>query len=170
MSPLRKVWPYFGQGFSYLLFIAFIGYFSHSPSFTNVPPDDALIKFTFTHPGKRLLPCHKLTAKAMAKLPPQLRFNMKCPRGRSPLRVEFQVDGHVVYHAVIKARGLYHDLPSPVYQRFIIPAGRHHFLVRMNDNIHHKGYEYVGKKTLVLAPLQTLIIDFNNTRDRFVFE
>lgn len=170
MSPLRKIWPYFGQGFSYLLFIAFIGYFSHSPSFTNVPPDDALIKFTFTHPGKRIKPLNNILTKAeKAKLPPQLRYR-KRSRERSPLRVEFEMDGRILYQAKIEARGLAHDLPSPVYQRFIIPAGRHHFLVRMNDNIHHKGYEYVGKKTLVLAPLQTLIIDFNNTLNRFVFE
>jgi len=167
---MNKALHYLGQGLSYLLFIAFIGYFSHAPSYTNIPPDQALIKLTFDHTSKRLEPCRKLTAQQMAKLPRQLRFNMKCPRERSPLHVEFEVDGNVTYQAKIEPRGLSHDLPAPVYQRFTIPAGRHHFRIRMDDDVHHKGFDYFGEKTLTLAPLQTLVIDFNDTRNEFVFE
>ncbi len=170
MSYSRKVWSCLGQGLCYLLFIVFIGYFSHDPGFTNMPSGDALIKLTFTYPGKRLQPCRKLTAKELAKLAPQLRLNVRCPRERSPLRVEFWVDGRIIYHALIKARGIAHDLPSPVYQRLVLPAGRHHLRVRMNANVHRPNFYYVGEKTMVLVPLQTVIVDFDNTRHQFVFE
>ncbi len=170
MKPERKFASWLGQVVYYLLFILFIGYFSHAPGFTNVPAGDALIKFTFTHPGKRIKPCRKLTPAQMAKLPRQLRFNMKCPRERSPLKVDLVVDGHVLYHATIRPRGLSRDLPSPIYRRFLVAAGRHHFLVRMNDDVHHKGFTYIGEKTLDLRPLQTLVIDFDNTRGKFIFE
>jgi len=167
---MRNIWRYLGQGLSYSLFIAFIGYFSSMPSYTNVPEDQALIKLTFTHAGKRVKPFKDTRSKKdLAKLSPQLRFK-KHSRKRFPLRVKFEMDGKIVYQAEIPPRGLSHDLPSPVYQRFTVPAGKHHFRVSMGDDAHHKGFNYTSEKTVKLAPLHTLIIDFDNTRKQFVFE
>lgn len=167
---MSKVWRYLGQGAGYLLFIAFIGYFSTSPSYTHVPSDRALIKFTFTHAGKRVKPFHDTrTREELAKLSPQLRYR-KHSRERSPLEVEFEMDGQILYRAVVPPRGLSRDLPSPVYQRFTVPAGEHHFRVRMKDDIHHEGFNYVSEKTLTLVPLQTIIVDFDNNRKQFIFE
>jgi len=167
---MKQIWRYLGQATVYLLFIAFIGYFSSMPSYTNMPADQALIKLTFTHPGKRVHPFKDTRSKQdMAKLSPQLRFK-KHSRKRFPLRIQFEMDGKVVYQAEIPSRGLSHDLPSPVYQRFTVPAGKHHFLVRMGDDAQQKGFGYVGEKTVELAPLHTLIIDFDNTRKQFIFE
>lgn len=161
---------YFGQGLSYLLFIAFIGYFSTEPSITNHPVDQALIKFTFTHPGKRLLPCVKRSVKEVADLPPQLRYAMKCPRERVPLQVEFEIDGRMVYQAEIPAKGIKNDLPSLVYKRFNVPIGRHHLQVRMRDNVTDKGFTYTAKKTVVFTPLQVLVVDFDEINKTFTFE
>jgi hypothetical protein len=161
---------YFGQGLGYLLFIAFIGYFSTEPSFTNMPADQALIKFTFAHPGKRLVPCVKRSAAEMANLPPQLRYDMKCSRERAPLQVEFEIDGQMVYQKEIPAKGLKNDLPSPVYQRFNVPAGQHHLQVRMRDNVTDKEFTYAAEKTVVFIPLQVLIIDFDENNKKFTFE
>jgi len=167
---MKKTWRYLGQGLIYFLFISFIGYFSSMPSYTNMPANQALIKLTFTHPGKRVKPFHDTRTKQdLAKLSPQLRFQ-KHSRERFPLVVEFDMDGKLVYKAEIPSRGLSHDLPAPVYQRFTVPAGKHHFRVRMGDDDPDKGFGYVGEKTVNLAPLQTLIIDFNNVRKQFVFK
>jgi hypothetical protein len=167
---MKKVWRYLGQGVFYLLFIAFIGYFSTEPSITNLPPDQALIKFTFAHPGERLVPCVERTAEEMAKLPPQQRFKMECSRERAPLQVEFMVDDRMAYQAEIPARGLKKDLPSPIYHRFTIPAGQHQLQVRMKDNIQDEGFTYTAVKTVVLAPLQVLVVDFDENNKEFVFE
>jgi len=166
-----KTWGrYLGQGLAYLLFIAFIGYFSTAPSYTHVPSDRALIKFTFTHAGKRVKPFNDTRSKEdLAKLPPQLRAK-KHSRERSPLDIEFEMDGQILYRATVQPRGLSHDLPSPVYQRFVVAVGEHHFRVRMRDDIHHEGFKYNGEKTVKLAPLQTLIVDFDNIREQFIFE
>jgi len=166
-----KAWGrYLGQGLAYLLFIVFIGYFSNSPAYTHVPSDQALIKLSFTHAGQRLIPFNDTRSKAdFAKLPPQLRA-IKHSRERSSLRVELEMDGQILYHADISPRGLSHDLPSPIYQRFTVPAGKHHFRVRMADDIRHEGFNYVGEQTVELAPLHTLVIDFNNIRREFIFE
>jgi len=161
---------YLGQVVAYGLFIAFIGYFSTSPAYTHVPPGQALIKFTFTQPGKRLAACVRSSPEELAKLPPQLRKATKCPRERSPISVVLEMDGKIIYQAEIKAKGLSKDLPSPFYQRFVIPAGEHTLRVRMRDDVKTEGYNYFGEKTMVLAPLQTLIIDFDKARHEFTFE
>ena len=161
---------YFGQGLGYFLFIAFIGYFSTGPSFSNMPADQALIKFTFTHPGKRLVPCVKRSAAEMANLPPQLRYNMVCSRERAPLQVEFEIDGQMVYQLEIPAKGFRNDMPSPVYERFNVPAGRHHLRVRMRDNVTDEGFTFSAEKTVVLAPLQILVVDFDEINKEFTFE
>jgi len=167
---MKKTWRYLGQGLIYFLFITFIGYFSSMPSYTNMPADQALIKLTFTHPGKRLKPFHDTrTKQELAKLSPQLRY-AKHSRERSPMSVKFEMDGQIVYQAEIQPRGLSRDLPSPVYQRFTVPAGKHHFRVRMSDDIHYKGFNYTGEKTIELTPLHTLVIDFDSIRKQFVFE
>jgi len=165
-----KVWGrYLGQGLGYLLFIVLIGYFSNSPAYTHVPADKALIKLTFTHAGKRLKPFHDTRTKEdFAKLPPQLRARHHS-RERSALRVEFSMDGKVLYQAVVPPRGLSHDLPSPIYKRFIVPAGTHRFRIRMADDIRREGYSYASEQTISLEPLQTLVIDFDNIRGKFVF-
>ncbi len=161
---------YLGQAVWYGLFIAFVGYFSTSPAYTHVPPGHALIKLTFTQPGKRLEPCVQRSPEELAKLPPQLRKPTKCPRERSPVWVVFEIDGERFYEAKIEARGLSKDLPSPVYQRFIVPAGKHALQVRMRDDVKTEGYNYAGEKTMVLEPLQTVVIDFDKSRREFTFE
>lgn len=161
---------YIGQAIGYLLFILFIGYFSQAPVYTHLESDEALVKLTFTHAGKRLVPCGEQTAGELAKLPPQLRFKQKCPRERSPLRVEFEVDGQKIYADEIQPRGLSKDLPAPVYQRIVLPAGRHLLRVRMHDDVHTEGFNYTAEKNVELRPLQTLIVDFDNTRHTFIFQ
>jgi len=167
---VKSVKRYFGQGLGYLLFIAFIGYFSTEPGITNLPADQALIKFTFIHAGKRLVPCVKRSAEEMADLPPQLRRDMTCSRERAPLQVEFEIDGKMVYQAEIPAKGIKNDLPSPVYQRVNVPVGRHHLQVRMRDNVTDKGFTYTAEKAVVFTPLQVLIIDFDEINKEFTFK
>ncbi len=167
---MKNCWRYLGQGVAYALFIAFIGYFSSMPSYTNMPANLALIKLTFTHAGQRVHPIKDTrTKEEMAALPPQLRAR-KHSRERSPLTVEFKIDGKMLYQAEIPSRGMSHDLPSPVYQRFTVPAGSHHFSIRMNDDLRQQAFNYSAEKTITLAPLQTLVIDFDNIRKAFIFE
>jgi len=167
---MKNSWRYLGQGFAYFLFIAFIGYFSSMPSYTNMAADQALIKLTFTHAGKRVNPFKDTRSKEeMAALPPQLRAR-KHSRERSPLTIEFEIDGKILYQAEILPRGMSRDLPSPIYQRFTVPAGKHHFSIRMRDDVRQQGFNFSAEKTIDLAPLHTLIIDFDNIRKQFVFE
>ena len=61
-----------GQGLLYALFALAIGTFSTWPAYRHLPADQALIKLSFTHHGKRVLECRQLSPAELAKLPPKI--------------------------------------------------------------------------------------------------
>ena len=75
-----------GQVVLYALFALVIGVFSRWPVYQHLGSDQALIKLSFTHAGKPLGDCRRQSAAELAKLPPNMRAPMKCPRERSPVR------------------------------------------------------------------------------------
>jgi hypothetical protein len=62
----------------------FIGYFATLPKYRQIPDDVALIKLSISHLGDR--ECRKRTPEELAKLPPNMRAPMECPRERSDIR------------------------------------------------------------------------------------
>src|SRR3972149_2441939 len=122
----KKIMQYSGQAVFYGLFVAVIGYFSTAPAYVHFPPDQALIKVSFSHAGQPLEECRVRTAEELEKLPPNMRVPMQCGRERSPVVFELELDGKPVYRAELPPAGLSRGGVSPVYQRFQGPAGRHH--------------------------------------------
>ncbi|MGL6112636.1 MAG: hypothetical protein ACRC2B_21285, partial [Rubrivivax sp.] len=82
-----------GQAVLYALFALFIGVFSRWPTYHHLGPDQALIKLSFTHTGKPVGDCRPLSKDELAKLPPNMRSPVKCPRERSPVTVEVDIGG-----------------------------------------------------------------------------
>jgi hypothetical protein len=159
-----------GQIVLYALFIAFIGYFATSPAYTFLQQDQALIKLTFSHAGKRKEPCRERSAEELEKMLKHLRKKKDCPRERSPLDVEMKLDGDTIYSATISPAGLSHDLASPVYERIRLPAGEHHLQLSMRDDIHSKDYNYVLNAVVTMRPAQILVIDFDSEHGKFRLE
>ena len=110
-----------GQIVLYGLFIVFIGVFSRWPSYQVLAPDLALIKLSFSHHGKPVSDCREASAAELAKLPPNMRAPVRCPRERSPVTVELDVDDAAVYRHVARPSGLSRDGAASVYHR--IEAG-----------------------------------------------
>lgn len=143
----------------YGAFVAFIGYFSSNPSYQHLAADKALLKISLAHFGDR--ECRKRTPDELAKLPPNMRNPMDCPRGRSPIRLEVDLDGKPLFHTTLKPTGLSGDGISTVYRRIELPAGEHRLAARMSDNERLEGFKYVKEETLTIKPAQVLVIDFN---------
>ena len=150
-----------GQALLYGLFALLIGYFSHSPAYRHLPADQALIKLSFSHEGKRIAACRQRTAEELAKLAPNMRAPMDCPRERSPVTVEIDLDGTPVYRHVAQPSGLSKDGASTVYHRFPVHAGEHRLAIRLNDDAHAPGFNYRREETVTLKPGKVLVIDFN---------
>jgi len=150
-----------GQAALYALFALALGVFSHWPPYRHLPDDQALIKVSFTHSGKPVGDCRPMTEAELGKLPPNMRAPMKCPRERSPVTVELDIDGVTVLRRSAPPSGLSRDGASAVYQRLQVRAGEQRLSVRMNDDARHPGFAYQKEAVIWPAPAPILVIDFD---------
>jgi len=158
---MNRVFSWAGQALLYAAFAAFIGVFTRWPTYQHLPEDHALVKLSFIHHGQRLVECRKLDPEELAKLPPNMRAPVSCPRERSPILVEVDVDGVTVLRQAAQPAGLSRDGAASVYQRFEVPAGTHRFDVRLRDSARTEGFDFQRSDTVDLKPAQVLVIDFS---------
>jgi hypothetical protein len=97
-----------------------------------------------------------------------MRAAFDCPRERSDVKVEVEMDGKVIYAISAHPSGLRHDLPSTVYRRLDVPAGRHTFRARLADTS-DGAFRHHGEASVDLAPGRVLVIDFVASRGGFEF-
>ena len=150
-----------GQALLYGLFALIIGYFSSSPPYRHLPPDQALIKLSFSHQGKLISECRQRSPEELAKLAPNMRAPMDCQRERSPVTVEIDLDGVPAYRRIAKPSGLSRDGASTVYHRFAVASGEHRLAIRLNDDARAAGFNYRREEKMALKPGRVLVIDFN---------
>ncbi|MBS0338389.1 MAG: hypothetical protein JSS40_16620 [Proteobacteria bacterium] len=150
-----------GQGALYMLFALFIGVFSTWPAYRHLPADQALIKLSFTHNGKRVSECRQLSPAELAKLPPNMRAPMQCPRERVPVVVELDIDGVQSVRHSASPSGLSKDGASAVYRRLPVAAGQHRITVRLKDSPGPAAFDYSRDESVTLKPAQVLVIDFD---------
>ncbi len=159
---------YGGQAIFYLAFVAVVAYLSTSPVHTFVPSDHARVTVTFAHLGEREGECRPLTEEEKAALPPNMRVEEKCPRGRVPITVEIWLDGEMIYGDTIAPTGLHRDGRSYVYHAVTVPEGRHYLTMKMRDQVETDEFNYVQKKEVTLQGGQSLVIDFSAQAGGFV--
>lgn len=164
VSPLRLM----AQLVLYVPLMALIGYFSTSPALEVLPEGEALIRLSIRVAGQRLQECRQRSAEELARLAPNMRSLTDCPRERSPVTVELEMDGRPLYHVVALPQGFRKDLPSTLYRRLPVAAGTHHFVARLKDRT-PGDFNYVQEKSLDLRPGASLVIDFDAARGGFIF-
>jgi hypothetical protein len=157
-----------GQIVLYGAFAAFIGYFSTNPIYRQIPDDVALVKLSMSHLGSR--ECRKRTAEELAKLPPNMRAPLDCPRGRSDTRIVVELDDKPLYEVIMQPTGLSRDGVGTVYKRFELKSGSYKLAVKMNDNLVNPGFNFVKEEQITLKPAEILVIDFNPDRGGLFFQ
>ena len=172
MSDRRPISPiaWVGQAFLYGLFALVIGVFSRWPPYRHLAADQALIKISFSHHGKLVSDCRPLTGAELAKLPPNMRAPMKCPRERSPVTVEVDLNGAQVVRQVALPSGLSRDGASAVYRRLQVAAGPQRINVRLKDDARSPGFDYQRDEVVTLKPAQILVIDFDAEKGGITFQ
>ncbi len=167
---MKNALRYFGQAVFYGLFVAFIGYFSVAPAYVHFPPDQALIKVSFSHAGQPKEECRVRTAEELEKLPPNMRMPMLCGRERSPLLFELELNGKPLHRAELPPSGLSRDGSSTIYQRFPVPAGRYHLRARLKDSVRVPDFNYTKEADMTVVPGQVFVVDFNPITGGFIFK
>jgi hypothetical protein len=146
-----------------------VAVFADWPRYSQLPPGSGMIKLSFTHGSNRQSECRRRTAEELAKLPPNMRNPLDCPRLRGSVYVELDLDGKTIYRASLPPSGLSGDGPSRLYQRFVVPAGPHTVEVRMRDTPRREGFDYAKSGAIVLAADENFVIDFRTEAQGFVF-
>jgi hypothetical protein len=158
---MRKASAIAGQIALYAAFAAFIGAFASFPAYRHLAADEALLKLSFSHAGQLAHECRRRTPEELAKLAPNMRVALDCPRERSPVTVELRLDGQLLAQRSARPAGLAHDGGSTMYERFVIPAGEHALSVKFNDSAQVQGFNYMHEDRVRLNPGQVLVVDFN---------
>jgi hypothetical protein len=165
---MNRARRYAAQALLYAAFAGVIGYLSSSPTYTHIPPGEALIKLSFSHAGVRREACRERTDAELAKLAPNMRAQTLCPRERVPVIVDIALDGKPIFNVVTPPSGLARDGASTVYRRLQVPSGRHRITARLSD-IPGGEFNRSGEATIDLAPGHVLVIDFDGEKGEFLF-
>jgi hypothetical protein len=155
----RRAW--LAQCALYALFALVVGTFSRWPPYRHLAADLALVKLSLVHAGKPVADCRSLAPAELEKLPPNMRAPVQCPRERSPVIVEVDIDGATVVRAVAAPSGLARDGASSIYRRLPVAAGEREISVRLRDDARSEGFAYTLQRPVRLAPAQVLVIDFD---------
>ena len=166
----RRPLAWAGQVLLYGAFALTIGVFSHWPPYRHLPADTALIKLSFVHAGKPVADCRERTAEELAALPANMRSPTVCPRQRSPVTVELDIDGEPQVRVEAAPAGLSGDGASAVYERLPIPAGEHLIAVRLRDDARRDDFTHTLQRRVTLEPAQVLVIDFDAERGGIVLQ
>lgn len=164
-APMR----YLGQAVAYAAFAALLGYFASMPAYSPIDADAAVIKLSFVHVGQRKVECRKMNPDEIARLPPNMRLTLDCPRERLPVLVELELDGKLLARRELPASGLAHDRASSIYQKFVVAAGRHRVTARLRDSARTEGFDYTRSTEVELQPRRNFVVDFHAEAGGFSF-
>ncbi len=159
-KPLR----YLLQVINYSVFMAIVWYFATNPSITLIEDDEARITIAFAHAGQLREPCRRLSQEELDKLAPNMRKIEDCPRERSPVTIEAELDGEPFYSASLPPPGLFGDGSVDVFHSAKVPAGAHVLSLRMNDSVRIEGFNYTHEQDVFIDPAQILLIGFHMDR------
>ena len=160
---------YAGQTIAYAAFIALLGYFATAPAYNPIDPDAAMLKLSFMHVGQRKGECRKMSPDEIARLAPNMRLTLDCPRERLPVLVELELDGKLLLRREIAASGLSHDRASSIYQKFVVAPGRHLVTARLRDSARTEGFDYTRSTEVEIKPRQNFVVDFRAEAGGFIF-
>lgn len=160
----NKALRYLLQAINYTVFMALIWYFATSPSIRILEEDEAMITIAFAHAGESREPCRRLSQEELSKLPPNMRKPEDCPRERSPVVIQALLDGNTLINETLQPPGLFKDGGVNVYFSGKIPAGSHHFEIRMDDSVRKEGFDHTFEQDINIKPAQILLVNFNSQK------
>lgn len=158
-----------GMLIAFGLFALLIGYASNRPAYRHLAADSATIKISLRHAGQLMGECRERSSAELEQMPANMRAPLVCPRERSPLLLELELDGQLIISETLPARGIHQDGRASTYRRLTVPAGNVDVAVRLKDHIEAEAFHYEAFRSLTLEPGSNLVIDFDEEAGAFVF-
>jgi len=148
------------QAVNYTIFMALIWYFSTAPAVRVIEDDEAVITVAFSHAGETREECRKLSQEELLKLPPNMRKLDDCPRERSPIIIEAMLDGETIFSKTMLPPGIFKDGGVNIYFSSKVPAGNHHFKIKMDDSVRKEGFNHQFEQDINIDPQQILLVEY----------
>jgi coenzyme F420-reducing hydrogenase delta subunit/Pyruvate/2-oxoacid:ferredoxin oxidoreductase delta subunit len=95
---------------------------------------EPVLTVSFNHPGRSEDRCHEVTEAEKAALPPHMRQDRVCDRGRSPVRLRVAIDGMVVHEESYGPHGIFGDENSIAVVHVPVTEGIHRVEVAVGDS------------------------------------
>ena len=152
------------QAFNYSLFMGLVWYFASAPSIHLIGEDEAKLTIAFAHAGQLREPCRMLSQEELNELAPNMRKIDDCPRERSPVTIEAELDGRVIYSVSLPPPGLFGDGGVDVFYSAKVAAGEHRLDLKMNDSVRIEGFNHQFGQMVSIEPAQILLIGFDSKR------
>lgn len=150
------------QAINYSVFMGIVWIFATSPSVKLIGDDEARITIAYAHAGKLREPCRRLTQAELNELPPNMRKPEDCPRERSPVTIQAELDDQPFYQATLQPPGLFDDGGVDVYYSTRVPAGRHKLSLKMNDSVRVEGFNHQLEQEVIIEPAHILLVSFSS--------
>jgi len=160
----NKALRYLLQAINYTIFMALIWYFSFQPAIRVIEDDEAIVTIAFAHAGDLRESCRKISQEELMKLPPNMRKPEECPRERSPVVIEALLDGKVIFNESMQPPGIFKDGSINIYYTSRIPAGKHHFEIKMDDSVRVEGFNHSVAQDVDIKPAQILLVEFDQLK------
>jgi len=157
----------FKESLAWAVFAVVVGLLSVWPRYNLVDADNAIITVTYAHAAQRVGECRILTQEELNELPPNMRKPSDCPRERHVVRFEMRSGDEVLYKDVLLPSGIWSDGKANIYQRVVVPAGRHDIFVGMNDSGGKAGFDYEIRTSLDIASGRNVVVQFNPESQQF---
>lgn len=152
---------------AWTVFSVVVGLLSVWPRYAPVDEGNAIITVTFAHAAQRVGECRILTQEELNKLPPNMRKPADCPRERHVVRFELHSGDDVLYEDVLVPSGIWSDGKANIYQRILVPAGRHDVFVGMNDSGGESGFDYETRASVDVTPGRNVVVRFDSEAQQF---
>ena len=150
------------QAINYSIFMGLVWYFASAPAVRLIGENESKITIAFAHAGQLREPCRMLSQEELNELAPNMRKLDDCPRERSPVLIEAELDGKTIYNVSLPPPGLFGDGGVDVFYSAKIPSGQHHLRLKMNDSVRIEGFNHQFEQTVNIEPAQILLVSFES--------
>jgi len=131
----------------------------YSPPSTQRPE----LMVSFKHPGTAGEHCRTISDEEKLKLPPHMRQDRICERGRSPVRLRMTLDGSVIHQEAYSARGLFGDGVSIVMVALPVTPGAHAVRIEIGDTAEATQWAYAADRTVDWDGAERHVVLFERT-------
>jgi hypothetical protein len=150
------------MGLFWAALILVVGYLSIYPTLQVVADEDTEIKLVIRSSGKLLGECVEVGSEALAKLSPNMRRPIVCPREKSDLTARLTVNGTVYFERSIAPSGIHHDGVIAAFTTLRLPAGPVTLQVSIKDDQRHDGWTHQLERQVSLRPDRILTVHFTD--------